>query len=51
MQTKKLLKRVAIVLLIAVFSLSGIVACGGAEDIAGSRGGGDTIVDLEQRDL
>ena len=36
MQTKKLLKRVAIVLLIAVFSLAGIVACGGADDIVGS---------------
>ena len=48
MQTKKLLKRVAIVLLIAVFSLAGIVACGGAEDIAGSRGGGDTIVEPGQ---
>ena len=48
MTTSKLLKiskRVAIILLIAVFSIVGIVACGGAEDIAGSRGGGDTIVD------
>lgn len=41
----KISKRVAIMLLIAVFSVVGIVACGGAEDIAGSRGGGDTIVD------
>ena len=40
----KVLKRVAIILLIAVFSIVGIVACGGAEDIAGSRGG-DTIVE------
>ena len=31
------------VLLISVFSVAGIVACGGAEDIAGSRGG-DYIV-------
>ena len=36
MQTKKLLKRVAIVLLIAVFSLAGMVACVGADDIVGS---------------
>ena len=48
MTTSKLLKiskRAAIILLIAVFSIVGIVACGGAEDIAGSRGGGDTIVE------
>ena len=48
MTTSKLLKiskRVAIILLIAAFSIVGIVACGGTEDIAGSRGGGDTIVD------
>ena len=44
----KVLKRVAIILLIAVFSLAGIVACGGADDITGSRsvsGNEDTIVD------
>ena len=41
----KISKRAAIMLLIAVFSIVGIVACGGAEDIAGSRGGVDTIVD------
>ena len=34
------------VLLISVFSVAGIVACGGAEDIAGSRGG-DYIVESE----
>lgn len=34
------------VLLISVFSVAGIVACGGAEDIAGSRGG-DYIVEPE----
>ena len=48
MQTKKLIKRVAILLLIAVFSLAGIVACGGADDITGSRsvsGDEDTIVE------
>ena len=33
----KVLKRVAIVLLIAVFSIAGIVSCGGAEDIVGNR--------------
>lgn len=36
----KVSKRVAIVLLIAVFSIVGIVACGGAEDISGSSSGG-----------
>ena len=45
MQTKKFLHRVAIVLLIAVFSISGIVACGGGQDITGSRSTGtDTVV-------
>ena len=33
-------KKLAIVLLIAVFSAAGMISCGGAEDIAGSRGGG-----------
>ena len=32
----KVSKRIIIILLMAIFSLSGIVACGGAEDIAGS---------------
>lgn len=36
----KVSKRVAIVLLIAVFSVAGIVACGGAEDISGSGSDG-----------
>ena len=42
MTTSKLLKiskRAAIILLIAVFSIVGIVACGGAEDISGSGSG------------
>ena len=39
----KLLKRLAIVLLIAVFSIAGIVACGGAETIAGSRSGSSVV--------
>ena len=38
----KISKRVAIILLIALFSLSGIVACSGTEDITGSMGGGYT---------
>ena len=42
----KVLKRAAIMLLIAVFSLAGIVACGGAENISGSVAGGeDSIVE------
>ena len=32
----KVLRRDAIILLIAVFSIAGIIACGGAEDISGS---------------
>lgn len=32
-------KRTTIILLIMLFSVSGIVACGGVEEIAGSRGG------------
>ena len=35
----KVSKRIAIILLIAIFSVVGIVACGGAEDISGSREG------------
>ena len=41
----KLLKRLAIVLLIAAFSVAGIVACGGVEEISGSRGGGGSNVE------
>ena len=37
-------KRVAIILLIAVFSIAGIVACGGGQDITGSRST-DTVVE------
>ena len=39
MQTKRILSKVAIVLLIAVFSIAGIISCAGADDITGSRGG------------
>lgn len=39
MVTSKFFKKVAIILLIAAFSIAGIVACSGAEEIAGSRGG------------
>lgn len=35
-------KKLAIILLIAVFSAAGMISCGGVEDIAGSRGGGYT---------
>ena len=45
MQTKKFFHRVAIVLLIAVFSISGIVACGGGQDITGSRATDTVVVD------
>ena len=38
MVTSKFFKKVAIILLIAAFSIAGIVACGGAENIAGSGG-------------
>ena len=38
-QSIKVSKRIAIMLLIAIFSIAGIVACGGAEDISGSKGG------------
>ena len=43
-RTLRVSKRVAIILLIAVFSIAGIVACGGGQDITGSRST-DTVVD------
>ena len=42
MQTKKFLQRIAIMLLIAAFSIAGVVACAGADDITGSVSGGTT---------
>lgn len=41
--TKGISERIVIILLIAIFSIVGIVACGGAEDIAGSRVGRDIV--------
>ena len=38
-KTIKVSKRIAIILLIAVFSIAGITACGGAENISGSNSG------------
>ena len=40
----KVSKRIAVILLIAIFSIVGIVACGNAEDISGSSGGGFTPI-------
>ena len=39
-QVIKVSKRIAIIFLIAVFSIAGIVACGNAENISGSSSGG-----------
>lgn len=44
MQTKKFLQRIAIMLSIAAFSITGVVACAGAEEITGSVSGGKTGV-------
>ena len=40
----KVSKRIAVILLIAIFSIIGIVACGNAEDISGSSGSGFTQI-------
>ena len=42
MQTKKFLQRMAIMLSIAAFSIAGVVACAGADEITGSVSGGTT---------
>ena len=42
MQTKKFLQRMAIMLSIAAFSITGVVACAGADEITGSVSGGTT---------
>ena len=56
MFNSKLLWRVAIIILIAVFSIAGIIACGGGADITGSSGsfstsgGGETTTPTPNQD-
>lgn len=43
LKTIKVSNRIAVILLIAIFSIVGIVACGGAQDISASNGEGFVV--------